>query len=172
MAGKYLYFVEGECEKKFLKSFMLQKEPLFIQGKVEIFNVINARMSNAQARTIKNDTKVILVFDTDVENIDTLEENLKTLTNVANVKPNNIYLVLSVKCFEDELVCFCSKVKTINDLFKTKSSQEFKNKFINHADIVSKLESVDFDINVIWTRNGSSPFDKYQNQGNKIKRIK
>ena len=172
MAAKYLYFVEGECEKKFLKSFMLQKEPLFIQGKVEIFNVINARMSNAQARTIKNDTKVILVFDTDVENIDTLEENLKTLTNVANVKPNNIYLVLSVKCFEDELVYSCSKIKTINDLFKTKSSQEFKNKFINHADIVSKLETVGFDVNVIWTRGGHSPFDKYPNQGNRIKRIK
>ena len=69
MASKYLYFVEGECEKKFLKSFMYRDDYEFEPGKVEVFNFINSKMSKPQARAIRKGTKIVIVFDTDVENI-------------------------------------------------------------------------------------------------------
>ena len=70
---RYHYFVEGECEKKLLKSFMYVDSDSFIEGKVEVFNFVNERISLAKARTIKKNTTVVIVTDTDVKNIDVLE---------------------------------------------------------------------------------------------------
>ena len=51
----------------------------FIEGKVEVFNFVNERMPLAKARTIKKNTTVVIVTDTDVKNIDVLDSNIKTI---------------------------------------------------------------------------------------------
>lgn len=169
MASSLIYFVEGECEKAFIRSFMLANGDHFKPGKIEIFNFINDRLSKAKARTINKDMIVAIVFDTDVNNIEVMEENIRLLKSVSLLDDSHIIFVPSVKNFEDEIVYSTSKIKTIHDLFKTKSIQEFKKKFIAHKDIVSKLEELNFDIKRIWTRNGASPFDRYKNSCSKIK---
>lgn len=169
MASSLYYFVEGECEKAFIKSYMFKNGKHFKPGKIEVFNFINEKLSKPKARTINKDMHVAIVFDTDVENIVTLEENIKLLKSVSLLDDSHIILIPSIKNFEDELVYSCSKLRTIGDLFKTKSVAEFKKKFIAHSDIVSKLDSVDFDFDLIWTRDAKSPFDIYKNGYKKIK---
>ena len=171
MSGKYLYFVEGECEKALLKAFMHFDMFGFIPGKVEVLNFVNKKLTNAQARMIKKDTKVVIIFDTDSFNIQILDENIKTLIEIGEVKANNLVIVMSVKTFEDELVYSCNKITNINDLLNTNGISEFKKKFIKHSDLPSKLLGVGFNINLMWSRKAYNPFDKYINSGNRIKRI-
>ena len=169
MSSSLHYFVEGECEKAFIRSYMFVNGKHFKAGKIEVFNFINERLSKAKARTINKDMHVAIVFDTDVENIDILEDNIKLLKTVSMLDDNHIILIPSIKNFEDELVYSCSKIKSIHDLFKSKSVAEFKKKFIAHSDIVAKLNDVDFDFDLIWNRNAKHPFDKYKNESNKVK---
>ena len=63
MSKRYQYYVEGECEKQLLKSFMYLEEDCFQEGKVEVFNFINEKMSNARARTIKTGTTIVVIVD-------------------------------------------------------------------------------------------------------------
>ena len=169
MATSLIYFVEGPCEKTFIKSFMFIDGSHFKHGKIEVFNFVNERLSKAKARTINKDMTVALVFDTDVENVDLLEENVKILKEVSQLSDDHIVFIPSICNFEDELVYSCSKLKNINDLLNTRSVAEFKKKFINHDSIVSKLNDEGFDFDLIWSRNPKSPFEKYKNNCHVLK---
>lgn len=169
MGSSLHYFVEGECEKAFLRSFMFVDGRHFRQGKIEVFNFINERLTKAKARTLNKDMSVAIIFDTDVENIDVLEDNIKLLRTVSMIDDEHIFLIPSIKNFEDELVYSCSKIKTIHDLFNTRSVSEFKKKFIAHHEIVSKLDDAGFNFNLIWSRNSKGAFKKYINKSSKIK---
>lgn len=168
MSKRYQYYVEGECEKQLLKSFMYLEEDCFVEGKVEVFNFINEKMSSARARAIKNNTTIVVIVDTDIERIDLLDENINTLKNISRIDEKDIILVFSMKTFEDEIVYASSGIKRINDLLNTKSVDEFKKKFIAHKNIVNKLYNIGFDIHKMWSRKPSEPFDKYINKGSKI----
>lgn len=169
MASSLLYFVEGYCEKSFIRSFMFEDGYHFKPGKIEVLNLVNEKISKAKARTINKETTVAIVFDTDVENMDTFEENIRTLKTVSQLTESHIIFVPSIKTFEDELVYSCANIKNINDLFNTKSVAKFKKKFIAHTSIVSKLNSEGFDFNLIWSREAKTPFDKYKNTAKRIK---
>ena len=147
---------------------MYLEEDCFQEGKVEVFNFINEKMSNARARTIKTGTTIVVIVDTDIERIDLLDENINTLKNISRIDEKDVILVFSIKTFEDEIVYASSGIKRINDLLNTKSIEEFKKKFIAHKNIVDKLYSVGFDIHKIWSRKPREAFDKYTNQGSKI----
>ena len=171
MSGHFRYFVEGECEKAFVKAFMFCDGDSFCEGQVEVFNFVNERFPITKARTIQRESKIAIVVDTDVDNIDILEANIKTLENVAMIVRDNIYIVLSINNFEDELVFSCSDISSINQIFGTKGMNEFKNKFIKHNDLRNKLLKIGFDIVKIWSRNASNKFSKYNNDGKKIKEL-
>lgn len=170
MAGLYRYFVEGECEKKLLHDFMyLDDHKGFIEGKIEVLNFINQRISKSFARTIKRNTTVVIVIDTDVRNISNLEYNIQLLKDVALLDDDHILIVLSVSTFEDEIV-YSTNISNIHQLLSTKGKDEFKKKFISHKDLLSKLTSVNFSIDKIWSRHANDPFDKYPNDGNRVKK--
>ena len=168
MSKKYRYFVEGECEKKLLKSMMYLEEASFHEGKVDVFNFINEKLSNAFARTISKDTRVVIIIDTDIKRIALLEENISILKRITLLNDDDIILAFSVQTLEEEIVYACSKLNNINKLFETKSVSEFKKKFISHSNLFAKLKDAGFDINKMWERNPQQPFDKYQNSGSKI----
>lgn len=161
MGATTRYFVEGDCEKAILKAHMFLENGGFIEGKIEVFNFVNEKMSKAYARTIKRDSKVIIVHDTDISNDKILKYNLDLLLNVSLVKKGNIVILQSVKNIEDEIVYSCSNIKNINEVFNTKSVKEFKAALIAHKDLLHKFEKLGFDITKIWSRQASEPFDKY-----------
>lgn len=67
---------------------------------------------------------------------------------------------MSVLTFEDEIMRATS-LKNINSLFNTNGVAEFKNKFINHKDLVSKLTSVSFSLDKMYSKKPDKPFDEY-----------
>lgn len=163
MAGLYHYFVEGECEQAFLKALMHSEEADFgiCPGKIEILNVLYQKITPTKARTIRKGTKVVFVFDTDVKKTNLLEDNIETIINSSSLSENDIIFVLSNKTLEDEIVYACDDLSNLNDLLGTKSKEEFKKKLIKHKDIVSKLKSVGFRINRMWSRELAEPFSTY-----------
>ena len=172
----FQYYVEGECEKNFLNSFMHAKNSAFIihPGRIERLNPITSRISDTKARTIKRDTTIVFVFDTDIENISILEENIKTLNRIAYIDTKDIIFLMSVKRFEEEIVYSCKNIHDVKGLVKLFNSQgltALKTDFLNCKNLEDKLKQAGFDISVMWTRSVKKPFDKYTN-GGKLVRIK
>ena len=157
---RYHYFVEGDCEKKLFDSFKNVKGRRIKTGKVEIFNVAKEKLSLAKVLSIPKDTIVVLQYDTDVANIEVIRYNVELLTKFKNAKRIEIIHVISVLNFEDEILRSTS-LKNINSLFNTNGTAEFKYKFIHHKDIVTKLNSVSFSLDKMYSKKPEEPFDQY-----------
>lgn len=61
----YRYFVEGESEQILINALKTDLG-LIVPGKVDILNVIQKKINKNWLRTMKPNTTVILVYDTDV----------------------------------------------------------------------------------------------------------
>ena len=85
MAKLLQYYVEGECERKLINAF--QHEAVgFLPGKIDIINPAEKIISKLRIRQLKNDTIVVLVYDTDAANENILEENVNSLKQSKNIK--------------------------------------------------------------------------------------
>ncbi len=74
----YQYYVEGDDEKKLLE--ILKRDFRCIKsGKIDKFNVIQNEFSTARIRTLKPDTVIIFVYDTDVDKPETLQKNIPSV---------------------------------------------------------------------------------------------
>ena len=172
--GLLQYYAEGECEQNLLHSFMHAKsgDVCIRPGKIERLNPVAERISRVKAMTIKKGTAVALVFDTDIEKTSILEENVKTLKEVAGLTDRDIYYLMSVKCFEDELVFACQGVKNLKALVKLFGSQgttAFKTDFCTCRNLEEKLKQLGFDLKKMWIRPANKPFDRFQNCGKSVK---
>ncbi len=168
---KYHYFVEGQCEKVFLKTLMFCDEELIKEGKIDIFNFVGEIFPSARATTIAKDTVVVIVFDADAGNPKLLKQNIDILNKRASSHIKDIVFVISINNFEEELV-YSTNLKTINDMFKTKSISEFKTKLLRHDSLNAKLKEIEFDINKIWSRQVTTIYKDIKNCGYKIKKKK
>lgn len=168
MKIKYIqYYVEGECEEKFINT--LKSELMVVKtGKVQKLNVIEKEISNAHLIALRPDTVVVLIFDTDTCNIDILNKNIKKLSKCSSV--SDLILIPQVKNLEDELIQSCA-IKNIKELLKSKSNKDFKGDFIRVTNLANKLKSKNFDINKLWIRTPTPPYQNIKNDAGKIKNI-
>ncbi|MBO4666661.1 MAG: hypothetical protein J5666_00840 [Bacilli bacterium] len=156
----YHYYVEGECEEKLLNTYKVPPYLFFQSGKVEVFNFINKRITNQRLMTLKKRTIIILVYDIDIEKTEVLEENIKRLKECGF----EVYHVQSIKNFEDEIV-YSTSLKNINEMYETTNKVTFKKRFLSQSDLDKRLEKVNFNHSLIWSRiNTSKPFAIYSNQ--------
>lgn len=66
MNNKCIYYVEGPCEQQLIVA--LKENPSrLLPGKVKVYNVIQNLIPKSQMLSIQSGTKIVLVFDTDVE---------------------------------------------------------------------------------------------------------
>lgn len=166
MANSFRYYVEGDCEKHFIDTFKSGKNPQLKAGKVEVFNILNEKLTNVRLISFTKGTTLIIVYDTDVAATEVFKNNLKLLE--ANDNISKIYHVQSVKNFEEEIV-YSTNVNKINDVFETEGINEFKHKFVN-SNVESKLKSINFKMELIWSRKSqSNVFSTYKQSGNYIK---
>ena len=94
---RYQYYVEGEDEKSIINA-LKQGLRKIESGKVEKFNVIQNKFTIARVRPLKSGTVVILVYDTDVENNNSiLEYNINFLRKQSAIK--EVICVPQVKKF-------------------------------------------------------------------------
>lgn len=166
MRSKYvLYYVEGEDEVKLievLKSNLRVIKP----GKIQKLNVLQQEISTARLRTIKPATMVVLVFDTDTNNLDILKENLKILNSCTSV--SEVVTIPQFHNLEEELIRSCN-IKNITQLLNSKSRTEFKTDLIRVSNLDKKLKDHNFDITIFWNQNPQPPYDIISNQSDKIK---
>ena len=161
----YYYIVEGEVEKKIIDEI---KHKYIQSGKVLVKNPIQNKIPDTILRTLKLNTTVILVFDTDItNNLDILDYNISKLSRQKNIK--EVILIPQVKHMEDEIV-YSTNINQIKDLLGTRSNSDFKIKVLDCSNLLLKLEQKSFDINKFWSKNAVNTFRKYTNQSLKIKK--
>ena len=158
------YFVEGENERKLIEAI---KNKYLYSGKVKIINTIQNKVPNSILRTLERETLVVLVFDTDVEKIDILDENIRLITNSNNVK--DVICIPQIKNLKDELI-YSTNINKIVDLLESKSKKDFKNDFNNCKNLLKKLEEKEFKISKLWSRNAVDIYKKYKNDSEVIKK--
>jgi len=166
MKSKYvLYYVEGEDEVKLID--VLKSNLRVIKaGKVQKLNVLQQEITTARLRTIKPATMIVLVFDTDTNNLDILKENLKILESCTSV--SEIVTIPQCQNLEEELIRSCN-IKNITQLLNSKSRTEFKTDLIRVSNLDKKLNEHQFDITVFWSGKPQPPYDEIPNQSARIK---
>lgn len=159
------YFVEGEDEKKLLK--VLKTDLRVIQpGKVQKLNVVQEKISDAVLRTFKNKTVVVLVFDTDTDSIEILNQNIRKLESCSSVL--RVVSIPQVRNLEDELIRSCD-IKKITELTDSKSLADFKRDFIHISNLGNKLEEHSFDMKLFWNQTPVGVFKVIKNESEIIK---
>lgn len=118
MGKYYQYYVEGQDEEKIIQVLKTELQ-LIAPGKVEKFNVVSEKFTELRIMPLKMGTIVVLVFDTDAGNIDTLKENIKFLNKQRTIK--KVLCITQVKNLEDELKRSCN-IKEIKELTGSKNA--------------------------------------------------
>lgn len=160
----YHYFVEGQDEEKIVKVLKTDLRCI-VPGKVQVFNVIQQKLTKLRLMSLKPDTTVVLIFDTDKGKSSTLLENIKFLKKEVNVK--DVLCITQVKNLEDELIRSCD-IKQIKELTGSKSNKDYKRDIIKDNIFDQKLKKHKFDFELFW----NSIDEDFKDIGNDAKKIK
>lgn len=161
----YHYYVEGKDEKKLLDVMKMDLRCIE-SGKVDVFNVIQNRFTVAQIRPLKLNTTVILVYDTDVEKIDILRQNIDFLQHQKAIK--EVLCIPQVKNLEDELKRAC-QLKSIETLTRSSTTKDYKRDLISCSNLGARLIQCNFDVSNFWSHIPVNDFKIWGNDANKIK---
>lgn len=145
-----IVFVEGDTEKAMFNDFKtLHGYPI---KKIVIANLWHVNI-NKLLPMITEKSEIIITFDTDrLENIDRFKANIRLLKS----KKHKIYLFQQNKNFEEELAHACSiPTRRLYSAFcpKIVSADNFKNEFIWLRNRMAKLESLNINKNLLWSRD-------------------
>jgi len=165
----YQYYVEGQCEKKLIRTLIDQQ--LIVPGKADVLNPVQEYIRSAHLRPLKNKTNIILIFDTDKPGNEIMKTNLDFLKSRPNIQ--RVITVPQVRNLEEELIR-CTDIRHIRDLLNCKHDSDFKTAFIEEKRLFDKLISHKFDLERLWS---FPPDDSFlalhiQNQGNEIKLLR
>lgn len=163
--GHCHYYVEGEDEEKLL-SVLKTDMQLITPGKIEKLNVVQKSITNARLMQLRNNTTVVLVFDTDTKSTDILLKNIALLKRCPSVK--QIICIPQVQNLEDELIRCCD-IRQIKELLGSKSNSEFKHDLLAERNLKGKLLQHKFDINLFWSSQPQNAFRTIKNEGFKVK---
>ena len=164
--SKFIYFVEGECEKHLISENNRLPNPYLKVGRVEVFNFLTKDISVRKIISIDKNSLVVIIFDTDINcDLKIIERNTKMLDKY---KVNYIF-ILEDKNFEDEILN-ATDVKQLKDLFKSKSNSDFKKDFVKANNVFSTLNRHNFNIDKFWCyKNKNEYFKDFISQGGLIK---
>lgn len=166
MKSKFVqYYVEGEDEEKLIN--ILKTDMGVIRpGKVQKLNVVECEVTNARLMTLRPETMVVLVFDTDTGHVDILNRNLEKLEKCSTI--SEIVTIPQVLNLEQELVRSCN-IKKVVELLGSKSKKEFKADLIRVTNLASKLREHHFDIKRFWCEQPPFPYQNIDNLSEKVK---
>ena len=159
------YYVEGQDEEKLLSVLKTDME-LIIPGKIQVFNITQEVLTKLRLMQLKDNTRVVLVYDTDTEGSDTLLENVQILKSCSRVK--EVVCVPQVKNLEDELKR-CCEINQIKELTGSKSNKEYKSDLIKEKNLKSKLEKNNFNFGQMWSKIPQNEYKIFGNDSEKIK---
>lgn len=161
----YHYFVEGADEEKIVN--LLKSDMQLIQsGKVEVFNAIEQKFTRPRFMSMKAGTTVILVFDTDTDNVSILLENIAFLKQIKSIV--QILCITQVQNLEDELKRSCN-ITQIKELTGSRSNSDFKRDLLKASNLDDKLTKFGFNFDKFWVTNDTRTFKDIRNEAYKIK---
>ena len=164
--GLYHYYVEGADDEKIVNTLKTDLQEI-IPGKVEVFNAVQDKLTKNRMMTLKPRTTVILVFDVDAGNVDTLMQNLDFLhTQKALVK--EVLCVTQVMNLEEELVRSC-RISSVQELTKSRSKKDYKHDLVRITNLDRRLRECGFDIVKFWARQPDNQYKDIKNDAGKIK---
>ena len=162
----YHYFVEGQDEEKVVQVLKTDLRCI-VPGKVQVFNVIEQKLTKMRLMSLKPDTVVVLVFDTDTGKTATLLDNIRFLKTAANVK--EVLCVTQVKNLEDELMRSCD-IKQIRELTGSRSNKDYKHDMRGDSHFYQKLKNRNFRFEAFWNSTDKNFQEKgIRNDAYKIK---
>lgn len=164
--GIYQYYVEGDDDKCIVNA-LKSDLACIASGKVNVFNVVQEKFTNARIRTLKDNTIVVLVYDTDTTSTQILTENIKFLKAQKAVK--EVICVPQVQNLEDELVRACGGISTVEQLTHSKTKTDYKRDLIKCTNLEQRLKSAQFDVNKMWCKTPTNSFAQFGNDAEKIK---
>ena len=169
MALYYNYFVEGDTEKKLLQVLKTDLSVIY-PGKIQVFNVMQNDLNNAYIRMLKPQTNVVLVFDTDKTDSNTLcilKRNIAFLESKSCI--NKIICILQLHNLEDELMR-CCRLNNICELTESRSRKDFKTDFIKCSNLAQRLKKKDFQFEKLWICEPDACFQFLHNDAHMIKK--
>lgn len=166
MKAKFIrYYVEGETEEK-LVNLLKTSLNLIKPGKVHVLNPVKEKIKDAHLLELPPATMVVLIFDTDVDNRNILDTNIRKLRKSPHV--TDVVTIPQVYKLEDEIIN-ATNITNIKDLLHSRSNSEFKHDFINESKLETKLLEHEFDIGKLWCKNPTGVYEGIENQAEKIK---
>ena len=161
----FQYYVEGDDEKALINA--LKSELRCIEsGKVEVFNAVQNLLKPARLRTLRPGTIVVLVYDTDTDNVDTLQANIRLLKKHPAVK--EVYCIPQVMNLEDVLVQSC-QINRAHELTHSRTKTDFKRDIIRCSNLGHRLTDCRFDTSKLWNKDLLNRFKQFGNDSDKIK---
>lgn len=165
--GKYYhYFVEGEDDRKVVNTLKTDFQ-FIISGKVDKFNVVERTLKKTHLMNLKEGTTVILVFDTDTENIDILNKNIEFLKQQSMVE--DVVCITQVENLEDELVRSTS-IREIKELTKSRTNSQFKTDVLHISNLKKRMKECSFDFSKFWSSKPKNRYKYLKNEADKIKK--
>ena len=168
--GQYHYYVEGENERVLVEILSKCKDEKFNvirPGKIDVFNVVEREIKSTHMLNLKDNTVVVLVFDTDTKSRAILDKNTKFLEKHKKIK--DVILIPQVYNLEDELIRSCN-IKNILQLLGSKSKKEFKSDFNKVNNLNEYLIKAEFTFNKLWRKNTNGVFAGIKNGIHKIEK--
>lgn len=160
----YQYYVEGTDEKSLVNT--LKTAGLVVPGKVEVFNMIQEKLTTVRIRPMGPGTIIVFIYDTDVEKTDILDSNLRFLRRQKNIK--DILCIPQIQNLEDELRYSC-KIKTVLDITHSSSMKDFKHDFNSCRNLGDRLRQCGFSKEKLWSRQPTNGFREFGNDSEKVK---
>lgn len=133
---KYIYYVEGDNEKKVVDTLKERGNEYIVSGKSNIFNIIQEKIKKSQLMTLNKSTVVIVIFDNDVledrtQNQDVIRKRL--IENIFLLRENckQVVVICQYDNIEDEIIK-STNIRKIKELLNSKSNSDWK------ADVLNK----------------------------------
>ena len=164
MKNNCIYFVEGQCEQKIVEA--MKEEPQRLRsGKIKLLNPITQEIPSSVLLTIKKDSVVVLVFDTDIPVTEQLKNNIRRIRKYCKV---DIVYLGQVLNLEDELVS-CTDISRIQELTNSKSKKDFKRDFCAMTNCRQVLDRHNLDVELLWNSRYPENFVFLENNSKKVK---
>ena len=137
-----------------------------LPGKVKVLNVIQNEIPRSILLAIRRGSKVVLVFDTDVQYTEKLKKNIADLKKYCSgVK---VICLAQVLTFEDELVR-CTDISKARELTRSKNDSHFKRDFCALKDCRALLERHNLNVKGLWVKEPPEAFQFVPQNANQIK---
>lgn len=166
--SQWVYYVEGEDERTLITSLKSELKVIH-PGTVKILNLVNHKITNYERMQLTKDTIAVFVFDTDVEQLEQLEENISILKKTKRDRSlKDFIFILQVPNLEGELLRSCN-ISRIREFLNSKTDSDFKTDMAQAKGLHYTLKRHSFDIDKFWCTAPRNCFSQYENSAHKVK---